>query len=170
MDIISLIERLIYNFTWRRLFTFLLFFSMLFAGAFAYEKYTNQLKLARIEKSINLLNAIHELDVKGISQSPDLAKIRDDLVSQLAETVIPTPTVVAIPAWSPAPSWKWKSLCASLPWLVLLIWQGKRYISSMAGPNASQAAKNVWATIFGGVVFAPMGAAIPTVWWPWLTW
>lgn len=163
MDWLAPIERFIYDFSWARLFRVVFLFAVIVAILALYENYTSYLKLARVEKSIALLNAIRDLDSKGVATDPDLAKIRN-LVVQLADSVDrPAPS---IPSWSPQPRWSLKFLCALIPWLLFILRDGARYLTSDRS-DKPEWAKRIWFHILVGLPYSTVVAFVPTIWWPW---
>jgi hypothetical protein len=165
MDWLAPIERLIYQFSWARLLRIAFLFAVIIAILVLYENYTGYLTLARVEKSIALLNAIHDMDSKGVSNDPELAKIRNNLVAQLADSVTRRPAP-SIPSWSPQPRWSLKFFCAFFPWLVFILRDGARYMK-VERSEKPEWAKRVWFHIIVGSLYSLVVALVPTIWWPW---
>jgi ABC-type transport system involved in cytochrome bd biosynthesis fused ATPase/permease subunit len=153
--IVAFFDKLIENFSWRRL-SFLLAILMLAAVAmWAFEAYTSTFRLARIEKQIVLLEKLATVSVApAITSYPHLSQIRTNLQKQLLSTTSTSDIEYELLPWGK------KVLSAAAAWLVFalfLLLIPSSYSSTNAGPVA----------IFMGMVvvaapFIALAAALPT--------
>jgi hypothetical protein len=84
------IEDLLAQFSWRRLLTLVVFFSILAAVFVVFERYTAYFHLARLQKATVLLSQLGllESDV-AVASDPELRAIRDAIEADLVSLISP---------------------------------------------------------------------------------
>jgi len=114
--VIQFFERLISDFSWRRLFLLAAVLGLAIATLWAYESYTAALHLARTEKELTLLERLVALGEKpAVTTDPKLSSIYQNLQAQLSEsTAISTEPLLLSPEAT-------KALAAASAWFVLAI-------------------------------------------------
>ncbi|EMI20528.1 membrane protein [Rhodopirellula maiorica SM1] len=115
-QIVQFFEKLVTEFTWRRLgFILALLFLAIICTTF-YEMYTGHFRLGRIERAADLLTQLSEqAEQISESKSDDAKEVHKALLNDLAAYVSPEPVQVS------APDWLWKAGAAAVPWLLLAI-------------------------------------------------
>ncbi len=153
--LIAFFERLITQFTWRRLLFVLGLIFVIIAGLAFYEFYTGHFRLGRIDQESALLDKLAAQSKAINSQNPeDLSDIHRALTDDLRHYVM------AKQSSFPIPSWILKFLAAIVPWLLLAL-----IIRIASSPDGFRSA-------FGGILIvaipvAFVGALIPDFKSPW---
>jgi len=112
--VIQFFERLISDFSWRRLMLLAAILGLTTAAVWAYESYTGSLRLARIEKEVSLLERLAAVGGQPtVANDPKLLAIYHQLQGKLSgsTTLASTPTLLSTEAT--------KALAALAAWLVL---------------------------------------------------
>src|SRR5712691_11680724 len=95
--IVAFFERLISDFSWRRLLLVLSLLSITIFGLWVYESYTGSFQLARIDKEIALLERLAALsDQRQISGDPNLRSIYNDLQRKLSSSAAPSDSLTVL--------------------------------------------------------------------------
>jgi len=144
--IIEFFEKLITQFSWRRLF-FIIIISFLAGGSLIlYESYTGHFRLNRIERSTKLLNDLNRL-------SQDIANNTDDNISKIYHGISNDLNAYAnhkgITPFS-LPNWLLKTLSAATPWVIIAF----LFLFSKGEDNKKAAFGTIAASIL------PIGAGI----------
>src|SRR3990167_4236914 len=152
--IVEFFERLIENFSWRRLG--LLVSLLVIAGMtlWTYETYTQSFRLGKIEKQVALLEHLSKLSEPSTLQTPALRQIHQNLERQLADA---TSTVAAEYVLLP---WAKKALAAASAWLALAL------LLALASKGTSASFTFGFDTAIGmlfvALPFVVIGATLPT--------
>lgn len=160
-QIISFFDKLVDNFTWRRLVFGLVGLALIGISAWAYEAYTQAFFLGRIERQIVLVEKLAALDGnKALVSQPDLQKSYVALQGQLLSTASNTPGEYELLPWAK------KMLAAALAWTVFTMFL-------LLTPESYSAAKNAPGAILFGIIsvaapFVALAAAMPTFDPPWV--
>ena len=154
------VEKVITEFSWRRLFALTLLLAFASAAILFFEYSTAYFRLGRLSREVELLERLDQLaQAPGIQQSPQLERLRDELVSSL-ETLVGDEAAMTLAAPS-LPSWLWRALASALPWGLLSL----AFLSQMIRGDQEAAAAFV-GVLFFAVLFGAIGAAIPTTFGP----
>jgi hypothetical protein len=152
--LIQFFERLITEFTWRRLLFVITFLFVSICSLAFYEVYTGHFRYARIEHASKLLDRLtaQEKPVRD-SGSEDLREIHRSLVTDLRQQLDPQRRATV-------PLWIWKLLAASVPWVFVTL---LTYFSSSGS----------YASTFGGILLLALpviilGCLLPTFSSPWV--
>jgi len=151
----NMFERLISDFSWKRLISFLFLVAIFIGGITFFESYTNYFEMKKIEKQIDLLNQISEIETEGIlKKDPELKSIYDSIKKNLTElTSSPPVEIVAKPF---IPQWAWKFLAGAFLWWLFSV----AYI-----PGTRRGEKESLNAFIGllivGVIFGAVGAFLP---------
>lgn len=157
--IVNFFDKLIDQFTWRRLVFLAVLLVICSAGMWAFETYTQSFKLARIERQVSLLEKLATVSARTeLKSSPDLQALSVSLTKQLRETDITMPTSYALLPWAK------KALAAAAAWLVFGLF-------ILLIPNTYTRTAPASASVFAGMTvvaspFIVLAVAIPTD--PWL--
>jgi hypothetical protein len=109
---LKLIEKLVNDFSWRRLVVFLLLVSFILAGVVGFELLTGYFRLSRLEKEVTLLGELYEIQAKQNVPAKSLVKIHASLAKELEELAGGQNGHQVNPRLL-------QSLAALLPWIVL---------------------------------------------------
>lgn len=157
--IVGFFDKLIDQFTWRRLVFLAILLAVCAMGLWGFEAYTQTFKLARIERQVALLEKLAVVsartDVRG---SSDLQALATSLTKQLRETDITLPASYELMPWAK------KALATAAAWFVFGLF-------ILLIPNTYTRTNPETASVFAGmsVVAAPfvaLSVAMPTD--PWL--
>lgn len=153
--IVAFFERLISDFSWKRLLFVLALLGVTIAGLWIYESYTGTFHLARIEKEITLLERMSDLSGdERIAADPVLSTIYRGLQAKLSES---TTSPESLTTLSPAAK---KSLAAATAWFVLAL------LVFLAGRSNLEANQFSGASAVGMLMFATpfvlLAAFLPT--------
>lgn len=157
--IVGFFDKLIDQFTWRRLVFLAILITVSSGGLWAFEAYTQSFKLSRIERQVALLEKLAVVsgrpDVRG---STELRSLSDSLTKQLRETDITLPASYELLPWAK------KALAAAAAWLVFGL-----FIALI--PNSYTRTKPETASVVAGMTvvaspFIALATALPTV--PWI--
>lgn len=157
--IISFFDKLIDQFTWRRLIFFALLLAIVGGAIWAYEDYTQQFKLARIEKQILLLEKLSVVAAKPeVTSNPMLASIQSAVEHELVNTTQVSATKFELEPWVK------KVLAAMVPWLIFGVFVAfipKAYTVTQPAATSVVAGMTVFA-----LPFVAAAAWLPTA--PWI--
>lgn len=110
---LKVIEKLVNDFSWRRLVVFLLLVSFILAGVVGFELLTGYFRLSRLEKEVALLGKLHEIQAKQqVPPAKSLAKIHARLAKELEDLAGDQNGSQVNPRLL-------QGLAALLPWIVL---------------------------------------------------
>lgn len=118
--IFSFFEKLIVDFTWKRLLFFSLLICALTGSVIVYEWYSSHLALNRIERELKLLDQILVSSKNSdIKLPPTVQSTYDELAKDLNDIAINRPISFGKYPAVNAPPWLRKGFFALLPWLLL---------------------------------------------------
>jgi hypothetical protein len=156
--IVSFFDKLIDQFTWRRLVFLAILLVICSAGMWAFETYTQSFKLARIERQLSLLEKLATVsartEVKGNS---DLQALSVSLTKQLRATDITLPASYELLPWAR------KALAAAAAWFIFGLF-------ILLTPNTYTRTAPGSASVFAGMTvvaspFIALAVAMPTNPW-----
>lgn len=111
--IVGFFDKLIDQFTWRRLVFLAALLAVCSAGLWAFEAYTQSFKLSRIERQVVLLEKLASVTTRPeIKSNTDLRALSDSLTNQLRDTDITLPVRYELLLWAK------KALAAAAAWVV----------------------------------------------------
>jgi hypothetical protein len=145
-------ERLVTQFSWRRLTFWILFFIVVVTGFWSYERYTAQFRLRKLEHATALLERLELLRrqpnaLQDTTLASAFREIRDQLDTVLRQTSL-------MPAVSPT---VWKGIAGAAPWLLLAL----AFVPSVRRGESDTAAAIAGVLILA-VVFGVLGIVLPT--------
>ena len=152
--IVAFFDKLIENFSWRRLTFLLVFLSLSVLALWIYEAYTSNFRLNRIEKQIILLEKLTSISAIPIASTQgNLAQIKTNLQQQLLSTTTTSNAEYELLPWGK------KVLSSVAAWLIffLLLLMIPSSSSSNGGPAAIFMGMLILAT-----PFIALSAALPT--------
>jgi hypothetical protein len=156
--IVSFFDKLIDQFTWRRLVFLAVLLVICSAGMWAFETYTQSFKLARIERQLSLLEKLATISARTeLKGNSDLQALSVSLTKQLRETDITLPTSYELLPWAK------KALAAAAAWFVLGLF-------ILLLPNTYTRTSPASASVFAGMTvvaspFIALAVAMPTDPW-----
>ena len=156
--IVSFFDKLIDQFTWRRLVFLAVLLIICSAGMWAFETYTQSFKLARIERQVALLEKLATISARTeLSGNSDLQALSVSLTKQLRETDITLPTSYELLPWAK------KALAAAAAWFVFGLF-------ILLIPNTYTHTAPASASVFAGMTvvaspFIALAVAMPTDPW-----
>jgi len=151
--VFDFLERLITEFTWRRLALVTLLLVSTVTGFILYELYTGHFTLGKLTESAELLDTLTEQH-EQVTKTGDknLIAIHESLTNSLKEQNDGITLVFNMPEWS------LKALAALAPWMLVII------LAMLSDPNG------IWNMLGGFVIFVTpvliIAALLPT-WQPW---
>ena len=150
--VFAFFEKLVTEFSWRRLGFLFGVLVLVTIGTWIYESYTGNFRLARVQKSIQLLRELAELsDNRAVQEDQDLTAIYQGLQRDLEQYVNKPPRSAAL-----TPGVR-KGLAAAAPWVVI----GLFYI-----PGLFRGKTENYNTLLGIIViavpFTILGVLLPT--------
>lgn len=157
--IIGFFDKLIDQFTWRRLVFLATVLAASTAGVWAYETYTQSFKLARVERQVALLEKLATVSaLPEIKANPDLQAVAISLTKQLRDTDVTLPASFELLPWAR------KALATIVVWFVFGLF-------ILVIPNTYTRTKPETASVFAGMTvvaspFVALSVAMPTD--PWL--
>ncbi|WP_139182734.1 hypothetical protein [Oryzisolibacter propanilivorax] len=157
--IVGFFDKLIDQFTWRRLVFLAVFLVIAGGGLSVFEIYTQSFKLARIEKQVVLLEKLASSSSKQeIKTNPELHALASSLIMQLRATDVSVPVSYQLLPWTK------KALAAAAAWFIFGLF-------ILLIPNNYTRTKPETASVFAGMTvvaspFIALSTAIPTS--PWL--
>ena len=156
--IVTFFDKLVDQFTWRRLVFLAIALAVAASSIWIYEQYTQQFKLARIEKQISLLEKLASVDSsEAVRANPNLKALQSKIENQLKET-----TEVATAAYE-IPIWAKKSLAAAAAWLLF-------GISIAFIPNSYTSTQPATTSVISGMLVFASPFIAAAVWLPTNPW
>ena len=111
--IVNFFDKLVDQFTWRRLVLLAVLLAIAASSIWGYERYTQQFKLARIEKQISLMEKLSSLaNNEAVRENTTLKSLQGRIETQLKETTDVEKTEYEIEPWVK------KSLAAAAAWII----------------------------------------------------
>lgn len=159
--IVTFFDKLIENFSWRRLIFLLVLLGLSGGAAWIYETYTQQFRLARIEKQISLVEKLAALESnKALATQPHLKQAYTNLQQQLSSTMNESGDQYELLPWGK------KMLATAVAWSIFALF-------ILLIPESYSTAKNAPGAVFFGMLavaapFIALSAAVPTFSTPWL--
>lgn len=156
--IIGFFDKLIDQFTWRRLVFLAVLLAAGCSALWAYETYTQSFKLARIEKQVELLEKLGEVSAKAsVKANPELQNLAQSLTAQLRSTDITIPVNFELLPWAK------KALATAAAWFAFGLF-------IMLIPNNYTRTKPEAVSVFAGMTvvaspFIALSTAMPTSSW-----
>lgn len=152
--IIQFFERLITQFSWRRLLFVLIIIFLFVSALVAYETYTNHFRFNKIEHEIKLLAQLTELSKKIKEQNDErLTNIFKTILQDLAMHIN-----YGYPAFTLHPVLL-KAIAAAFPWVLMIL------LFLLTGGTPKQ---TFLGTIFFSIPFIIIGTCLPTFSNSWL--
>ena len=157
--IIGFFDKLIDQFTWRRLVFLTVLLGASSVGLWAFETYTQTFKLTRIERQVALLEKLAAASARSdINKNPELKTLSESLTKQLQDTDITLPANYEFLPWAK------KALATAAAWFIF-------GMTTLILPNNYTQKKPEMASVFAGMTviafpFIALSVAIPTD--PWL--
>jgi hypothetical protein len=152
-SIFDFLDKIVQDFSWRRLITFFLFLFLLGAGFVLFEEYTNTFHLSRLERSVALMKELRALR-DSVSSDSSLAGIYSGMRNDLDVLVNKRSFG---PSISPI---VWRGLAGSAPWILTIL-------AFLPGVRRGQTDNSI---IRGGIVFVVLfggiGMLLPDSWGP----
>lgn len=150
--IVDAFDKLVSDFSWRRLLSLVLLIAAIVVGVVAFDRYTGYFRLQRLQRGVELLAALDELGARPSIMSDSVrARIHYDLLKELEEAVrapqLPSPLSPPI----------LKAIAGAAPWLLLM--SAFLIAGRLGSPGAATAAVGVLLFV---VVFGAIGMLIPT--------
>jgi hypothetical protein len=156
--IVAFFDKLIDQFTWRRLVFLAALLVAICLGLWAFEGYTQTFKLARIERQVALLDKLAIASAKPeVKANPDLVALSTSLTKQLRTTDITLPASYELLPWAK------KALATAAAWIVFGLF-------ILLIPNTYTRTKPETASVFAGMTvvaspFVALSTALPTNSW-----
>ena len=115
-QIVQFFEKLVTEFTWRRLLFVISLVFLAIVGVTFFERYTGHFRFSRIERATGLLAQLNE-QTDAVAASPKEAtkQIHSALLDDLADYVSPSKSDIS------APLWVKKAGAAACPWFILAV-------------------------------------------------
>lgn len=160
------VDRLVSEFSLRRLFGLITFVLLVVAGAILFEWYTSSFRLARLERAMAVLGALEE-GVDTPADSVRIAQLRENLLDELESALSAPPVSLTLPQIPElrAPGLNVPSAMKFLATAVL--WWGFGLLGHFtADPNSDGATGLVGFGVLG-IVAGLVAAWVPTWAWPW---
>lgn len=157
--IVAFFDKLIDQFTWRRLVFLAILLVVATGGLSAFEVYTQSFKLARIEKQVALLEKLASSTSKPeVKENPELQALSSSLIAQLRGTDVSLPITYELLPWAK------KALATAAAWFVFGLF-------ILLVPNDYTRTKPETASVFAGMTvvaspFIALSTAVPDQ--PWL--
>lgn len=157
--IVGFFDKLIDQFTWRRLVFLAALLAISTAGIWFFETYTQSYKLARLERQVSLLEKLAVVSAQiEVKADPDLQAVVSSLKKQLRDTDVTLPASLELLPWAK------KALATAAAWFVFGLF------TAMI-PNAYTRTRPETASVFAGMTvvaspFVALSIALPTD--PWL--
>jgi hypothetical protein len=161
----KVIERLLFEFSWRRFLSFVLVVLFVFGGFAAFEWYTSYFTISRIQRTATALRSLQEIEKGGLRSQSAEEQTRQQLLLELRRTLYQRHVAVTAGPIELSLSWTaiLKFVFGASPWVLVAL-------SAVRAIRKRE--QNAWYG-FGGIlltagVFGLIGAALPTVGWPWV--
>lgn len=157
--IVGFFDKLIDQFTWRRLVFLAVIIGVAAGGLIVFETYTQHFKLGRIERQAALLEKLSALaNSPGAAKSDKVNELTSSLLNQLRETDVSIPFNYELLPWAR------KALAAAAAWLVFGL-----FIALI--PNTYTRTEPATGSVVAGMTvvaspFIALAAFLPTA--PWL--
>jgi hypothetical protein len=156
--LIEVFEKLVTQFSWRRLGFLLGAFLLASLAAWIFESYTGHFRLARLTREIELLRQLTAIaEHPAIKTTPELQAIYGSIRRELESTVAPPPAALAA-----TPGAK-KALAATAPWLSML---GLLAVEALIRKRLQSGA--VLGVLVLAVPFVIIAKALPSYNRPWI--
>lgn len=163
-DIIEALLKFFVEFSWRRLVAVLIVTILIVFGFLMYERYTSGFRLGRLQKQAELLAALNQLHAANIRADPRLTQMYDRLVvdtDAASQTEPLSITFFSLPAGMFTNGIA-KFFAGAAPWAFI----GVFFIRGIFRGDKSSGSAFLGMIVFV-VLFGTIGAALPTIWWPW---
>lgn len=157
--IVGFFDKLIDQFTWRRLVFLAVLLTIFATGVWIFETYTQSFKLARVERQLALLEKLATVSSRtDVRTSPDLQGIATSITKQLQDTDVSRPANFELLPWAK------KALATAAVWFVFALF-------ILLIPNSYTRTKPETASVLAGITvfaspFIALAVAVPTD--PWL--
>ena len=151
---------LVENFTFKRFLAVCCVFALIFSTVFFYEKYTNNFKLSRLQKSVEILRVLQEVKTNNIENNDSLLPIYKDIENELA--TLSDPSNPASLSFAPKFLGFKKFFSTFSVWLLFAL------ISFIQQLKKREKEPNVIpGFLMIGLIFGLIGYLLPTIIWPW---
>ena len=148
--------------TWRRLVLLSSILGLIIAGISTFEHYTWSFRLARLEKSADLLVRLQESEARGTNDSVEVRRARKLLMEQTLQAIEARPiTLIVVPSTlSFSMNSVWKFFAGGALWYAL-------YLGQIGKWRSESGRKEILGQIFVAVLAGIVAIFVPAIWWPW---
>jgi hypothetical protein len=157
--VISAIDKLLSEFSWKKLFTLLIVIAVVVLSLIAFDYFTKYFTLLRLEKEIALFQ-----EVSANSTDSRLTDLHSSLIGKLSETIKSESTISGLFGISGGiPLWFYLSFSMAAPWLLVAL----AFIPGIFKKEANSASAVVGLIIIS-IIFGIIGNFIPEFWGGWV--
>lgn len=164
--VFSAVEKLVIEFSWKRVIYILLIATLAVVSFALFEWYTAYFRLARLEKSSEILQTLVEIEAKVVTANPKLVQVYGDLSAELEESTYPRHMGMPEMGSMQPPPWAWiaKFLAGAFLWwcCVLLI------PSQLRNDPGDEKLLALVGLLVLGVIGGGLGLLVPSFFWPWV--
>lgn len=157
-QILQLLEKLISEFSWRRLFFIIIILMLGLGTSYMFENYSGYFRLSRIEKETNLLEKLANLREKQLIQKEKyLSSIYESIIRDLDGFINKPTHGITVPPRV------WQGLAGAAPWLLFFL---------LFLPRARRGEPGAKSTLFGLIalafIFGIIGTILPAFQLSWI--
>lgn len=154
-SLFNAIEKFVNDFSWRRLFTWIIVLIVIICSAWTLEYYTGYLRLARIDKTIELLKKLGDVqEIQRSTADESLRNIYQSIRSDLANFVAPPSSGTDI-----SPGFM-KAAAGALPWALFAC-----IFLPAFRRGEKEAPYGIVGALFFAVLFGAVGWVLPEFDW-----
>lgn len=153
--IFNMFEKLISDFSWKRLIFFFLFIAILIGAITFFESYTKYFEMKKIEKQIALFNQISKIGTEEVfKKDPELKSIYASIKKNLKK-ITTTPSVERV-IKTFIPQWIWKFIAGAFLWFLFCA----AYIPGMR-KREKESVNAFIGLLVVGIIAGTIGAFLP---------
>ena len=159
-SIFTSVSNLFENFTIKRFLALCCAFAIIIFAVLLYEKYTNNFKLNRLQKSAEILKTLQDVNQNNIESNKELLVVYKNIEKELSE--LSDPSNPAHLNYSPENAGFKKFIAAFFPWLLSMLATYPQFKN-----KERTAVPGLIGIAIIGLFFGWVGYLLPIIFWPW---
>lgn len=152
------------EFTWKRFFALVVVIALMLISFSLFERYTSSFRLNRLQKSVELLIKVQEIEKTATTGSPEIKRASKEIMKQTLEAIEVKPLSLDIfsSTFTFSIDHLWKFIAGSLFWAIVALTRLPKIIRGEKRARAS-----FFGILFLAIITGMFAMQIPGIWWPW---